>query len=49
MLANGRHEYLLRTQIDIEQRRGFIGGGDPFNKPYYYPNGAPLPDTDDPP
>ncbi|MGB3527430.1 MAG: helix-hairpin-helix domain-containing protein [Flavobacteriales bacterium] len=48
MLANGRHEYLLRTQINIEQRRGFIGGGDPFNKPYYYPNGTPLPDTDDP-
>src|SRR5690606_282456 len=24
MLANGRHEYLLRTQINIEQRRGFI-------------------------
>ena len=48
MIANGNHEYLLRTQINIEQRRGFIGGGDPFNKPYSYANGSPLPDTDDP-
>lgn len=48
MLANGRHEYLLRTQINIEQRRGFIGGGNPFNKPYSYANDTPLPDTDDP-
>lgn len=48
MLANGKSEVLLRTQINIEQRKGFIGGGDPFNQPYTDPNGKPLPDTDDP-
>lgn len=47
MLAQGRHEVLMRAQINIEQRRGFLGR-DPFNKPYAYPSGAPLPDVDDP-
>lgn len=47
MLANGKSEVLLRTQINIEQRRGFMGGGDPFNSPYHYPNGNPLPDFSD--
>ncbi|MCC6841301.1 MAG: helix-hairpin-helix domain-containing protein [Flavobacteriales bacterium] len=47
MLANGNHELLLRTQVNIEQRRGFLGR-DPFGSPYYYPNGDPLPDVDDP-
>jgi hypothetical protein len=48
MLANGKSELLLRTQITIQQRRGFIGGSDPFNQPYHYPNGNLLPDVDDP-
>jgi hypothetical protein len=48
MLANGKSEVLLRTQVNIEQRKGFIGGGDPFNKPYHDPDGDPLPDVSDP-
>lgn len=47
MLRNGRHEVLLRTQINIEQRKGFLGGGDPFDVPYVDPDGDPLPDVDD--
>ncbi|MFT3886151.1 MAG: helix-hairpin-helix domain-containing protein [Flavobacteriales bacterium] len=48
ILKNGRHEVLTRTIVNIEQRRGFIGGGDPFNVPYHAPDGRPLPDVDDP-
>ncbi len=48
MLANGKSEVLFRTQINIEQRKGFLGGGDPFNSPYRDPDGDPLPDVDDP-
>ena len=48
MLANGKSEFLFRTQINIEQRKGFLGGGDPFNSPYRDPDGDPLPDVDDP-
>jgi len=48
ILKNGNHEWVTRSQINIEQRRGFIGGGDPFNKPYADPDGEPLPDVDDP-
>jgi len=48
MLKNGSHEWTVRSQINIEQRKGFIGGGDPFNKPYTDPDGDPLPDVSDP-
>lgn len=48
MLANGSHEVLFRTQISVQQRKGFIGGGDPFNSPYTDPDGGPLPDVNDP-
>lgn len=48
MLANGKSEVLLRTQVNIEQRKGFMGGGDPFNKPYYDVDGDPLPDVGNP-
>ncbi|HEX2617147.1 MAG TPA: hypothetical protein VHL57_06370, partial [Flavobacteriales bacterium] len=48
ILKNGRHEFLTRTVINIEQRKGFIGGGDPFNVPYSDPDGDALPDVDDP-
>ncbi|MGV9012318.1 MAG: ComEA family DNA-binding protein [Flavobacteriales bacterium] len=48
MLANGSHEVLFRTQISVQQRKGFIGGGDPFNSPYTDPGGDPLPDVNDP-
>lgn len=47
MLQQGKHEVLVRTQVNIEQKRGFMGR-DPFGKPYQYPNGKPLPDLDDP-
>ncbi|MCB0774356.1 MAG: helix-hairpin-helix domain-containing protein [Flavobacteriales bacterium] len=47
MLQNGSHELLFRSQVNIEQRRGFLGR-DPFGLPYTYPNGSPLPDVDDP-
>lgn len=47
MLTKGKHEVLFRTQINIEQRRGFLGR-DPFNSPYRYANGSPLPDVGDP-
>ncbi|MBL8002722.1 MAG: helix-hairpin-helix domain-containing protein [Flavobacteriales bacterium] len=48
MLRNGSHELVVRSQITIEQRKGFIGGGDPFNKPYTDPDGDALPNVDDP-
>ncbi len=49
MLANGKSEMLFRTQINIEQRKGFIGGHrDPFNSPYSPAEGSTLPDVDDP-
>jgi hypothetical protein len=48
MLANGSHEILFRSQVSIQQRKGFIGGGDPFGSPYTDPGGDPLPDVDDP-
>jgi hypothetical protein len=48
ILKNGSHEFTVRSQINIEQRKGFIGGGDPFNKPYADPDGDPLPDVNDP-
>ncbi|MFZ1618240.1 MAG: helix-hairpin-helix domain-containing protein, partial [Flavobacteriales bacterium] len=48
MLANGSHEVLFRTQISVQQRKGFLGGGDPFNSPYTDPDGGPLPDVNDP-
>ncbi len=48
MLANGKSELLFRTQVNIQQRKGFIGGGDPFHQPYYNANGSPLPNVDDP-
>ncbi len=47
MLAKGKHEVLLRTQVNLEQRRGFLGR-DPFGMPYTYADGDPLPDVDDP-
>lgn len=48
MLANGGHEVLLRTQVGIQQRKGFLGGGDPFGSPWTDPDGDALPDVDDP-
>ncbi len=48
VLAGGRHEWTLRTQVNIEQRRGFMGGGDPFNSPWRDPDGHALPDLDSP-
>ncbi len=47
MLQKGRHELLVRSQVNIEQKRGFLGR-DPFGRPYEYPNGGPLPDINDP-
>lgn len=46
--SEGDHEVLLRTQVNIEQRKGYMGGGDPFHRPYTDPDGEPLPDFDDP-
>ena len=49
MLANGKSELLFRTQINIEQRKGYIGGNrDPFNSPFRPAEGSILPDVDDP-
>ncbi|HEY0976276.1 MAG TPA: helix-hairpin-helix domain-containing protein [Flavobacteriales bacterium] len=49
ILKNGRHEWTTRTQINIEQRKGFLGapGGDPFGVAYTDPDGDALPDIDD--
>lgn len=47
MLKQGKSEWFARTQIKIQQQRGFLGR-DPFNSPYHYPNGNPLPDVGDP-
>lgn len=47
MLAKGKHELLFRSQVNIEERRGFLGR-DPFGSPYHDPHGDPLPDVDDP-
>lgn len=48
MLRNGSHEVLLRSQVNIEQRRGFLGRSDLFGVPYTDPDGDALPDVDDP-
>jgi hypothetical protein len=48
MWANGNHEVLLRTQVSIQQRKGYLGGGDPFGSPWVDPDGDPLPDVGDP-
>lgn len=47
MLRQGKHEVLVRTQINLEQKRGFLGR-DPLGKPYQYPSGKPLPDVGNP-
>ncbi|MDX9751262.1 MAG: hypothetical protein RBT71_09310, partial [Flavobacteriales bacterium] len=42
------HETTVRSILNIEQRRGFMDRPAPFGKAYYFPNGDPLPDMDDP-
>lgn len=48
ILKNGSHEVLVRSQVNVEQRAGFIGQPNPFGVYYTDPDGEPLPDVDDP-
>ena len=48
ILKNGSHEWTTRSQINIEQRKGFLGSSDPFNKPYTDADGDELPNVNDP-
>ncbi len=48
ILKNGDSEVLMRSILNVEQRKGFIGQGSPFGVYYSDPDGAPLPNVDDP-
>lgn len=42
------HEVIVRSFLNLEQRRGNMDRRSLFGKDYAYPNGAPLPDFSDP-
>jgi hypothetical protein len=48
MLQRGTHEIIVRSQLNIEQRRGNMDRENIFGRNYYFPNGEPLPNFDDP-
>ncbi|MCW5900394.1 MAG: hypothetical protein KIT10_14100 [Flavobacteriales bacterium] len=48
ILKRANHELMVRSFLNIEQRRGNMDRRSLFGKDYYYPNGNPLPDFDDP-
>ena len=48
MLTKGTHEVMVRSILNVEERRGFMDRTNPFGKEYFYPNGDPLPDLNDP-
>jgi hypothetical protein len=48
MLQRGTHEVIVRSQLNIEQRRGNLDRPNIFGRDFYEPNGDPLPDVDDP-
>ncbi len=48
LLANGTHEVLMRSVVNIEQRKGFLGQSSPFGVDYTDPDGDPLPNVSDP-
>ncbi len=48
ILKNGSHEVLSRSIVNIEQRQGFLGHGNPFGVNYVDPDGTALPDVGDP-
>jgi hypothetical protein len=48
ILKQGGHEFMLRSTMNIEERRGFMDRKNFFGKEYAYPNGSELPDFDVP-
>lgn len=48
ILQRATHEWMLRSFYTIEQRRGNMDRRSLFGRNYYFPNGNPLPDFDDP-
>lgn len=48
ILQRSTHEVIVRSFLNIEQRRGNMDRNSLFGKNYYYPNGNPLPNFDDP-
>ncbi len=46
MLKNGSHEILMRSILNVEQRKGFLGQASPFGVDYTDPDGDALPDVD---
>lgn len=48
ILKRATHELIVRSFLNIEQRRGNMDRRSLFGKNYYYPDGRPLPDFDDP-
>ena len=48
ILAQGSHEFTVRSTMNVESRKGFMDRKNPFGKDYYDPDGDPLPDFDDP-
>jgi len=48
ILKRSTHEVMVRSFLNIEQRRGNMDRRSLFGKDYYFPNGNPLPDFDDP-
>lgn len=47
ILRNGSSEVLIRSVVNVEQRRGFMGGSNIFGTEYTDPDGTPLPDLSD--
>ncbi|MBP6310855.1 MAG: helix-hairpin-helix domain-containing protein [Flavobacteriales bacterium] len=48
IFSQGGSEVLIRSTMNIEERKGFMDRNNPFGKEYYDPDGDPLPNYDDP-
>ncbi len=48
IFRHGTNELLIRSTMNIEQRRGFMHQRSPFGRDYVFPSGVELPDFDDP-
>lgn len=48
IIKNSENEFIVRSVLNLEQRRGFMNQRNPFGARYTFPNGSPLPDFDDP-
>ena len=47
ILKNGSHEILIRSVVNVEQRKGYLGQSSPFGTGFVDPDGDALPNVDD--